>query len=102
MGFRGWGGRASLARANGNIHCVAAFGPQAAEGDIAGSKRAAEARRRAEIVLLSAAGAGTNEVMRRTGKSKPGALRWQEWFMREGVAGLLGQRVLRIGRGIRS
>jgi hypothetical protein len=47
---------------------------------------------RAEIVLLSAAGAGTNEVMRRTGKSKPCALRWQEWFMPEGVAGLPGQR----------
>src|SRR5215211_624452 len=32
---------------------------------------------------------GTGEIMRRTGKSKPCVWRWQERFMREGVAGLL-------------
>src|SRR6188508_3744497 len=44
---------------------------------------------RAEIVLLSADAVGTNEIMRRTGKSKTCVWRWQERFMQEGVAGLL-------------
>ena len=44
---------------------------------------------RAEIVLLSADGLGTNEIMRRTHKSKTCVWRWQERFMQEGVAGLL-------------
>ena len=44
---------------------------------------------RAEIVLLSAEGLGTVEIIRRTGKSKTCVWRWQERFMREGVAGLL-------------
>ena len=41
---------------------------------------------RAEIVLATADGLGTNAVMRRTGKSKPCVWRWQE---RYGVPGLL-------------
>ena len=44
---------------------------------------------RAEIVLLSADGAGTSEIMRRTDTSKTCVWRWQERFMREGVEGLL-------------
>jgi len=44
---------------------------------------------RAEIVLLSAAGVGTNEIMRRTGKSKTCVWRWQERFAAEGVDGLV-------------
>ena len=44
---------------------------------------------RAEIVLLSADGAGTIEIMRRTGKSKTCVWRWQERFAEEGVDGLL-------------
>ena len=44
---------------------------------------------RARIVLGTADGLGTGEIMRRTGKSKPCVWRWQERFMREGVAGLL-------------
>jgi transposase len=44
---------------------------------------------RAEIVLLSATGAGTVEIMRRTGKSKTCVWRWQERFAQEGVDGLL-------------
>lgn len=44
---------------------------------------------RAEIVLLSDAGTGTNEIMRRTGKSKTTVWRWQERYMAEGVDGLL-------------
>jgi len=35
---------------------------------------------RAEIVLLSTAGVGTVEIMRRTGKSKTCVWRWQERF----------------------
>ena len=44
---------------------------------------------RAEIVLLSADGAGTIEIMRRTGKSKTCVWRWQERFATEGFEGLL-------------
>jgi transposase len=44
---------------------------------------------RAEIVLATADGDGTNEIMRRTGKSKPCVWRWQERFLEDGVAGLL-------------
>ncbi len=44
---------------------------------------------RARIVLLTADGLGTNEMMRRTGTSKGTVWRWQERFMRTGVAGLL-------------
>ena len=44
---------------------------------------------RAEIVLLSADGIGTNEIMRRTGKSKTCVWRWQERFAEEGYDGLL-------------
>jgi transposase len=44
---------------------------------------------RARIILATADGCGTAEIMRRTGKSKPCVWRWQERFMREGVAGLL-------------
>src|SRR5512132_119636 len=44
---------------------------------------------RAQIVLLTAEGLGTAEIMRRTGKSKSVVWRWQERFMQEGVDGLL-------------
>ena len=44
---------------------------------------------RAQIVLLTADGCGTTEIMRRTGKSKTTVWRWQERFMAEGVDGLL-------------
>jgi len=44
---------------------------------------------RARIVLLSAAGVGTAEIMRRTGKSKTCVWRWQERFMQASVGGLL-------------
>jgi len=44
---------------------------------------------RAEIILFSAAGLGTNAIMDRTGKSKPCVWRWQERFMAEGFQGLL-------------
>ena len=44
---------------------------------------------RANIILLSDTGFGTVEIMRRTGKAKTCVWRWQERYMREGVAGLL-------------
>jgi transposase len=43
---------------------------------------------RAEIVLATADGLGTNAIMRRTGKSKPCVWRWQERYIEEGVEGL--------------
>ena len=44
---------------------------------------------RAQIVLLSAEGVGTNAIMRETGKAKTCVWRWQERFAAEGVDGLL-------------
>ena len=44
---------------------------------------------RAEIVLATADGLGTNAIMKRTGKSKPCVWRWQERYVEEGVDGLL-------------
>src|SRR5215468_10784694 len=44
---------------------------------------------RAQIVLLTGDGVGTNEIMRRTGTSKVTVWRWPERFMRAGVTGLL-------------
>ena len=42
---------------------------------------------RARIVVLTADGLGTVEIMRRTGKSKTCVWRWQERFMAAGVDG---------------
>src|SRR5215831_12835497 len=44
---------------------------------------------RAQIVLLTAEGVGTNAIMRETGKSKTCVWRWQERFAAGGVDGLL-------------
>ena len=44
---------------------------------------------RANIVLLTADGYGTAEIMRRAGVSKTAVWRWQARFMTEGVSGLL-------------
>ena len=60
---------------------------------------------RAEIVLLSANGVGTHEIMRRTGKSKTCVWRWQERFMQAGYDGLLRDktrpsRIPRLGSDI--
>jgi transposase len=44
---------------------------------------------RAKIVLATAEGCGTTEIMRRAGVSKPCVWRWQSRFMVEGVGGLL-------------
>src|ERR1700730_18961541 len=60
---------------------------------------------RAEIVLLSADGVGTNEIMRRTGKSRACVCRWQERFMEAGYDSLLHDktrpsRIPPLGSGI--
>jgi transposase len=60
---------------------------------------------RAEIVLLSGDGVGTNGIMRRTGKSKTCVWRWQERFVQEGFDGLLRDktrpsRVQRLGEDV--
>lgn len=47
---------------------------------------------RARIVLLTAAGIGTSEIERRTGKDKTCVWRCQERFMQAGVIGLLRDR----------
>jgi transposase len=44
---------------------------------------------RARIILATADGRGTAQIMRRAGVSKPSVWRWQERFMRDGVDGLL-------------
>jgi transposase len=44
---------------------------------------------RAQIVLLTAEGCGTEEIMRQSGTAKTTVWRWQERFMTDGVAGLL-------------
>ena len=44
---------------------------------------------RAQIVLLSAEGVGTGEIMRVTGKAKTCVWRWQQRFMEAGAQGLL-------------
>ena len=43
---------------------------------------------RAEIVLATADGCGTNEIKRRADTSKPTVWRWQARYLHEGVAGL--------------
>ena len=60
---------------------------------------------RAEIVLFSADGLGTIEIMRRTNKSKTCVWRWQERFMEEGFDGLLRDktrpsRIAPLGRDV--
>src|SRR5262249_7558068 len=53
---------------------------------------------RAKIILATADGCGTAEVMRRSGKAKPVVWRWQERFMREGVAGLTHEKTRKPGK----
>jgi hypothetical protein len=48
-------------------------------------------------VLATAQGCGTAEIMRRAEVSKPCVWRWQERFMREGVAGLVRDKTRKPG-----
>src|SRR5271167_1346327 len=52
---------------------------------------------RVRIILATGEGCGTAEIMRRAGVSKPCVWRWQERFMREGVAGLLHDKTRKPG-----
>src|SRR5262249_21685126 len=52
---------------------------------------------RARIILATAEGCGTAEIMRRAGVSKPCVWGWQERFMHEGVAGRLRDKTRRPG-----
>jgi transposase len=53
---------------------------------------------RAKIILATADGCGTAEIMRRIGKSKPVVWRWQARFMAEGVAGLTRDKTRKPGK----
>ena len=53
---------------------------------------------RANIILATADGCGTAEIMRRSGKSKPVVWRWQARFMAEGVEGLLRDKTRKPGK----
>src|SRR5262252_3315046 len=53
---------------------------------------------RAKIILATADGCGTADIMRRSGKAKPVVWRWQERFMKEGVDGLLRDKTRKPGK----
>ena len=53
---------------------------------------------RAKIILATADGCGTAEIMRRSGKAKPVVWRWQARFMAEGVAGLTRDKTRKPGK----
>ena len=53
---------------------------------------------RAHIILATAEGCGTAEIMRRFGKSKPVVWRWQARFMAEGVDGLTRDKTRKPGK----
>jgi len=53
---------------------------------------------RAKIILATAAGCGTAEIMRRAGKSKPVVWTWQARFMAAGVAGLTHDKTRKPGK----
>jgi transposase len=53
---------------------------------------------RAQIILATAEGCGTTEIMRRSGKAKPVVWRWQARFMAEGVDGLLRDKTRKPGK----
>jgi Homeodomain-like domain len=53
---------------------------------------------RAQIILATADGCGTIEIMRRSGKAKPVVWRWQQRFMAEGVDGLLRDQTRKPGK----
>ena len=53
---------------------------------------------RAKIILATAEGYGTAEIMRRSGKAKPVVWSWQARFMAEGVDGLLRDKTRKPGK----
>ncbi len=54
---------------------------------------------RAKIILLATAdGCGTTEIMRRSGKAKPMVWRWRERFVQEGGADLTRDKARKPGK----
>src|SRR6201997_1928066 len=53
---------------------------------------------RAQIILATADGCGTAEIMRRSGRAKPVVWTWQARFMAEGVDGLLRDKTRKPGK----
>ena len=53
---------------------------------------------RAKVILATADGCGTAEIMRRSGKSKPVVWTWQARFMAEGIEGLLRDKTRKPGK----
>ena len=53
---------------------------------------------RAQIILATAEGCGTAEIMRRSGRAKPVVWTWQARFMAEGVDGLLRDKTRKPGK----
>src|SRR5215831_13058398 len=53
---------------------------------------------RARIILATAEGCGTAEIMRRAAVSKPCVWRWQRRFMETGVDGLLHDKTRKPGK----
>jgi transposase len=53
---------------------------------------------RAQIILATADGCGTAEIMRRSAKAKPVVWTWQARFMAEGVDGLLRDKTRKPGK----
>lgn len=74
-------------RANATVH-VSPADRKRLEALVADRNTPAKVVWRAGIILATADGHGTNEIMRRSGKSKPCVWRWQERFAAEGVDGL--------------
>src|SRR5580693_8908436 len=53
---------------------------------------------RAKVILATADGCGTAEIIRRSGKSKPVVWTWQARFMAKGVEGLLRDKTRKPGK----
>ena len=68
------------------------------EAVVADRNRAQKHVWRAQIILATAEGCGTAEVMRRAGVSKPCVWRWQRRFMEAGVDGLLRDKTRKPGK----
>ena len=68
------------------------------EAIIADRNSTAKAVWRARIVLATADGHGTNEIIRLAGTSKPCVWRWQERYIAEGVDGLLRDKTRPSGK----
>jgi transposase len=68
------------------------------EAVVADRNRAQKHVWRARIILATAEGCGTAEIMRRAGVSKPCVWRWQRRFMEAGVDGLLRDKTRKPGK----